>query len=475
LTWNPIASGTTNTLYAVAANLNSRLVVGEDEVRLYNTFSQTWSAETDPAKANPVPIWTYRTALWEGDSTSLQGNYLVGGRSGVMVEGSGTFGGGGLNWTLHTNSVRNWLWEVQRLPEIYVAVGDRANVLTSVDGVDWELELVPASVTNSVFLGVGGSTNGLVAAGNQGSLIFSPNELVELVRTNADGTLITNQTSSLGIFWYATEPRPTTNDLQGVTLFQDRFVVTGGKGTILTSSDGTNWTAQSSPTEAYLSSLASFPGGIVAVGQVGTVLLSPDSLQWTPQSSSVTNWIYRIRYVDGQLVAVGQDGLILTSPDGQVWNRPSSGTSRWLNDVIKIEETYFVAGTQGTLLASTNLSDWINIGTVTYKSLYGLAAHQGQLMAVGVEGLILRSPVVPDLSPVQFLAYDRQPPYDLFLISGRTDQRFTLDFNFNLNDPGAWQIGPLLEIVNGNGTLVHLQPALTNNISQEFFRTTMAP
>jgi len=43
------------------------------------------------------------------------------------------------------------------------AVGDRATVVTSGNGIDWSLELVPDSVTNSIFLGVGGTTNLLLA------------------------------------------------------------------------------------------------------------------------------------------------------------------------------------------------------------------------------------------------------------------------------------------------------------------------
>ena len=72
---------------------------------------------------------------------------------------------------------------------------------------------------------------------------------------NRDGSIVTNEVSTLGIFWDAVQPRPATNDLQGVTVFGEQFVVSGGSGTILTSPDAITWTRRDTPTVEFLSSV----------------------------------------------------------------------------------------------------------------------------------------------------------------------------------------------------------------------------
>ena len=156
--------------------------------------------------------------------------------------------------------------------------------MSSGNGIDWTLELVPDSVTNSIFLGVGGTSNLLVAAGNQGSLIISPYAETNVMVTNMVGTnvVVTNQTiSTFGINWYDVQPRPTTNDLQGVGVFGNLYLVTGDNGTVLTSPDGTNWTSHPTPTVALLSSVAASPDTLVATGENGTIITSPDGTNWT--------------------------------------------------------------------------------------------------------------------------------------------------------------------------------------------------
>ena len=53
-----------------------------------------------------------------------------------------------------------------------------ASVMTSDDGIHWELELVPDSLTNAVFLGIGGLANRYVVVGNKGNAMTSANGVV---------------------------------------------------------------------------------------------------------------------------------------------------------------------------------------------------------------------------------------------------------------------------------------------------------
>jgi hypothetical protein len=463
--WTPVLVGPQARLFSAAGNQTDRLVVGDQVVQL-QSGNVGWTDQTAIAGAYPAPLWTYYNSLWQ------DGSFFVSGRSGMMLEGFQTNSASAFVWINRVRSVRNWLFEVQRAPDFYVTVGFNGTIMTSENGREWHLELVPDSATNSVFLGVGGTTNLLLAVGDQGSLLISPQVFTNVVLTNATGTVSTNLAGTLGVLWHAVEPRPTTNDLQGVTVWKDQFVLCGSSGTVLLSPDGTNWSEQATPTGNFLSGLAAFDGGLVAVGQNGTILTSPDGQSWTNLPPPSTNWIYRVRNAGGQLIAVGQNGTILTSPDGVAWTAQKSGTDRWLNDVTYLDGTWFIAGNQGTVLASTNLLDWNDAGVITEKSLFGLAHHDGQLITVGVEGAILRSLLEPSPEPVRFLDFSRDSDRNLFLISGQPDQRFTLDKASRFNE---WITGPVFEFLDDSGTLLILDSPDTNAPPNQFFRGTLVP
>ncbi len=471
--WFPEPVGATNDLFDAASGDGTLLVTGEDEVRLRNSLG--WSNQL--AQPDGPPVWTYFANI------GRTGFFLIAGHSGLMAEGYST-NSSTYFWLPSSDSIRQWLFDAVWMTNLYVTVGDHATVMTSGNGIDWSLETVPDSVTNSIFLGVGGTTNLLLAAGNQGSLIYSPYGETNLTVTNIVGTnvVVTNQTvSTLGVVWYAVQPRPTTNDLQGVSVFNNLYLVSGDNGTMLTSPDGTNWTQRVTPTVALLSSVAASPNVVVATGDDGSIVTSQDGVSWASPSSSTANWLYRVRYLAGQFVSVGQNGTILTSPNGTNWTARASGTARWLTDVTWIDGTFFAVGTQGTVLTSSNAVDWTNRGTITLKSLYAAATDGNRLITVGVEGLILRSQIVPDLTPINILSYaqyldtNATTVNNLFLFGGKADQRFTLDYRLAF-DTNSWVVGPQLEFFDSSGTFFYLetQPRSTAP-PQQFRRGTLTP
>ncbi|MCI0539574.1 MAG: hypothetical protein L0Z50_30560 [Verrucomicrobiales bacterium] len=464
-TWSEVGgTGATGTLNAIAGATGSTLIAGDGELRL-REGGGSWSDALSFTNSFPAPSGNYLSALHGGAS------YLVGGRTGLLVEGFKTNATSETVWLPFTASVRNWLWDVKHFPSAYITVGDAAAVLTSLDGFDWAQEFVPPTVGNAVFLGVGGRTNLAVAVGSGGTIMLSHDTFVPVVSTNLDGTLVTNQVSTLGIIWDHIQPSPTTEDLQGVTAFGNQLVVTGGTGTILTSTDGTNWQKRVTPTSAFLSSIEASSTGLVTVGKNGVILTSPDTITWTQRVAPITDWIYRVRRFSERWIAVGQNGTILTSADGTSWTSRASGTTSWLNDVILVGDTYFAIGNQGTVLASSDAIDWTSVGTMTGKSLYGATSHDGRLVVVGVEGVILRSQITPMASPVIFVRYPVDATQNLFLFGGERDQRFTLDRSTNLID---WLIGPTLEITDPTGTLIHEDTGANASMLQ-FFRAKGVP
>ena len=132
----------------------------------------------------------------------------------------------------------------------------------------------PRGSNGDTLLGIGGRTNLAIAVGTSATILLSRGSLIPVLTTNIDGSVITNQIDSLGLEWTQVPPPQPVQDLQGVTTFEDLFVISGSTGTILTSADGTNWMKKPTPTTSFLSSVDSGPNGLVAVGRDGTILTS---------------------------------------------------------------------------------------------------------------------------------------------------------------------------------------------------------
>lgn len=475
VSWFAEATGARNDLFHAATSVSNRFVVGDGEVRVQFNGG-AWSDELGRV-GGPVP-WTYYAA------TKTPDFMLIAGRTGLMEEGYGGSQGEAMVWRPGDDSIRNWLWDVTCPTNLYVAVGDRATVMTSLNGVDWKLELVPDAVTNAIFLGVGGGPNLLIAVGDRGALAISPNVQEPAFVTNIVGPEIIITPAggnSFGVVWHA-PARMTTNDLQGVAASDDRYVVTGAAGTILSSEDGTNWVQQAAPTNRFLTGVTSWPGGWVATGDDGAMVTSVDGKGWSLVPPMTTNWLYRVRFVGGRLIAVGQNGTILTSTNGSAWTKQTSGTTKWLNDVTFIDGRWFAVGNSGTVLQSTNAVNWTHAGTLTRKNLYGVATDSRQLIAVGIEGAILRSPVVANTNAVRFLSFDRvvtgggqgYVSQNLYLFGGQPDQRFSLDYR-PMFETNGWLTGPQLEFLDGSGTLFYLETVTTTNLPPtEFYRATLS-
>jgi len=467
VSWLAASSGTDKNLNAVTGTPSEVIIAGENVVRKgVLDFFMYWVdllEADDGINPSPPPDWTYYSAI------EVDGKYLLGGRTGMLVDSvRDEEDDAYLYWFSADDSVRNWLWDINRVGDLMVTVGDHATVLTSRDGVAWNLEVVPEAATQSILLGVGGTTNLLVAVGNHGRLLTSHNSWTNVVTKNDLGQAETNKVNTLGVVWEAVEPKPTENDLQGVAALGGTWVVTGGKGTVLTTRDGKQWAAHQAPVTDILTSVEAFGEQFVATGEDGVILTSPDGVDWARRDSGTSHWIYRARAFDDQLVAVGQAGTILTSGDGETWARRDSGTSEWLNDVTQVGGTWYVVGANGTVLTSHDLESWEAKGTVTGLSLYGALANDGQFLSVGLEGIILRKQIVPRTNPI-LIRWERSVAADgevtnQFGFRGFPGQRFSLDRSPDLK---TWEAGPELELLDGSGVLEYSN---TTRAIREFYR-----
>jgi hypothetical protein len=396
---------------------------------------------------------------------------LIGGRSGMFVEGFQPTNSTGYVWFSDSEAPRNWMWSMQRVGGIYASCGEDGGIFTSLDGFRFDQEAIPSTAAAELLEGIGGTSNLLVCVGTSGVILTSPGGHTNVVSTNSvTGQVVTNDVNLLGLVWNEVAPRPTTNELQGVGVFGSMYIVTGGQGTILTSADGQTWLPRFSGTDLMLSSVATSDTRAVISGDFGTILTSDDGLLWSKRSSGVTNWVYQVRYLNGQFVAVGEAGLILTSPDGLTWTQQNSGVTPWLNGVAYESGNYYIAGSQGVLLQSPDAVNWTQLFVPTGKSLYDVAGENGWVVAVGIEGAALRSHVVPWTTPVNFLGFNLQTNTQAFLFSGQVDQQFTLQRSPDLR---RWvDIAPV-EILDNSGSSVFFDTIVDG--AQWFFRTLLLP
>jgi len=476
VTWTSENIGATNHLFSIASGgSTSRLYVGEDAV--WQTLNGSfWTNIADVP--NGPPSWTYYSVL------GFSNAFVLAGRTGFQVDASRATQNGVFTWEVTYDTPRQWLWDCVHNGIDYVTVGDFGTVMTSGNGVAFDVEVVPNSVTNTTLLGVAGDTNLLVVVGDTGKIIYSTNSLVEVLSTN--GTEIeTNFVSELGIAWNNVNS-PTTETLQAITLFNGEFHIGGNNGYLARSANGRQWSSITPFGSSTLTGMASSEGAsakIVAVGDNGTAHVSSDGVNYSPASvTPTTDWLYRVRYLNGNFVIVGQNGKIITSSDNAVtWITQTSGTTAWINDVIWVGDRYCAIGTQGAFLESTNLVNWSTKEMITGKSLYSMASHDGQLIAAGVEGLILRSRPVADTNQVEIISHtfeaDTNNVYQsIFLFAGEPDQKFNFDVTGPFQPSISWTNVTQFEITDPDGFLFHIENLSTNSLpASRIYRTDLVP
>jgi len=463
--FSSVAVGVTNELFSIAANEREIVIAGDQVLLRSENGGTTWLRESDDASVNLAPNWPYYSVLWDGRL------FLAAGRTGLNAEGFRADAASPLIWYWDSPPTRDWLWRVTRAPDFYAAAGLDGTIVTSVDGVDWNREAVPAKHAKTLFLGIGGDEKCLVAVGDAGGIAYSENKLGSITVTNAAGMSETKQASLFGISWSAAAS-VTTNDLQGIAASSTLYVAAGARGTILSSANGRDWRRQNSRITTYLSAVASWPGGFVAAGEGGVILTSSDAVNWTRQNSRVTDWIYSVRHLGGKLIATGDNGLILISMDAKNWTRATTGTSEWLNDCAYVNSTWFAVGAGGLVLSSRDTAAWTHEKSATSKSLYGAAASGGQLIAVGVEGVIIRQQVAPLLDPVEILDFQSAGAMQSFLFGGVLDQEIILESTPGFSLP--WQAEERLEISSPSAT-AELQVPIAPSGAKIYRLRTLSP
>lgn len=286
-----------------------------------------------------------------------------------------------------------------------VVVGDDGEVLTSGDGSDWAFHtpglVSPVGMNDVVwngskFVGVEGWTYTSVDGIGWSVNPTTFDELVAVawadslnlhITVGEDGLIMS---STDGSEWN-TENSPTTNWLNDVVWGNNRFIAVGANGTILSSPDGSVWNTVSSGTTGNLTGVTWSGSAFVVVG-LSDVLTSPDGDTWSSGTAPVANlesvaWSNNL----GMFASVGWNGAIYTSNSGNVWtNRSPTTYSPNYKDIIWSGTHFIAVGERGEVVTSSNGVTWTT--QTSGSDIQSVIWDGSQFVAVGDQGKVLTSP-----------------------------------------------------------------------------------
>jgi photosystem II stability/assembly factor-like uncharacterized protein len=204
------------------------------------------------------------------------------------------------------------------------------------------------------------------------------------------------------------------------------------EGTIITTTDGTNWLRRTSGTDKNLNAVWMADANVgYAVGETGTILKTSNAgATWTPQSACnqagaacmqgspdrINEQLLGVHFTSASVgYIVGANGTILTTTDGgTTWTKRTSNTTQVLNDVRFTGAEGYAVGAGGTILTSTDSgATWTqmyacvatdpcleNSSDRVSQSINGLAVPAAKTgNAVGDGGTVLRLGATTNPSP----------------------------------------------------------------------------
>ena len=249
--WVQTASGTTNSLRAIAYGNDQLVAVGAAGTILSSTNGTSWVSRSS---GTSYPI-------------------------GAIAFGSGQFVAAGGYWTIDDLGILHRY----------------GTLLTSRDGTTWTETTPLWAIRGYDFTSLAFGNGVFLVLATIGNNLQSQEMLV----------------STNGVDW-TEQPLP-TSWLISVGYGDSCFVAVGAFGIVYTSAAGVAWTRRESGTGAHLDAITWGNGRFVAVGATGSLLSSPDGAHWTSHISGLASDLYAAVYGDGRFVVTGASGALRRS------------------------------------------------------------------------------------------------------------------------------------------------------------------
>jgi Photosynthesis system II assembly factor YCF48 len=248
------------------------------------------------------------------------------------------------------------------------------------------------------------------ASGTSANLndVTSPVDNTHVWAVGNGGTILecTTDCQTPGSAVWVTQASNTTANLYAVAAASNTEIWAVGAGGVIDFWNGTTWTVQQSG-KAYdlLDINGTVTGTGWAVGTNGTILATTNGTNWTAQSAPpiAGSTTYTLEAVNATTAsaawAVGVGGAIIyTTNTGATWTKATSPTSNTLYDVdasgsnVSASTPVYAVGASGVILDSTNGTTFIAQTSPTGSNLLGVASQSGStLLAVGANETILHT------------------------------------------------------------------------------------
>ena len=435
----------------------------------------TWILQTTPSNTS-----NWNSICW---SSKLNLFVAVGGNNSVNRVMTSS---NGITWNLQLSSATNnwtsicWASTINQ----FIAVansGINNRVMTSVDGINWKSQISHDNEWTQVIWS--NDFNVAIAISNNYStskIMMSTNGTNWIPINTTNNKIITtiSWSSKLKQFCLLTNnknpyrhlnnwqisPAPignitagTINNITNLCRYVEwisqlnLFIVVGGSGKILTSPDGINWIARTSPNvNLQINSIAYSPSLnlLVAVGNGSSspyVLTSSDAINWVSRTgSAANNWI-SVTWGNNLFVAIAQTAAsatnaIMTSPDGITWtSRSSISNSEWwkvkwvsfLNRFIAIGTT-----TSTRLISSQDGITWTILSYPEENSWKDFAFSSNLIVAISNATVSNGNPIMTSIDGITWTSHP-SPLNSLFSIIWADDLQLFIAMS-NSNNPSSY-------------------------------------
>jgi hypothetical protein len=279
---------------------------------------------------------------------------------------------------------------------VLVAVGDSGDIITSPNGT--------ADIWSTADSGVTGSLAGVTWANSQFVVVGAGLTVLtgDVTGTNWVEQPLDNIIAETG----ATVANAA--DLEDVAWVVDRYIAVGKNNTIIISDTGTAWTLQNFDEDAVNLTLKGVAGNgdgskIVAVGTNGAMLTSDDKGgNWAPVALlNENNDLNDVTWDGDEFVVVGSDDTIWTSSDGVNWEKFNPQTlvtfvavTQW-DSSLPTDPVLAAVGSAGDFVVTGDTAG-VKIATGTNEQLSGITwvdndVDPAYFVMVGHNGTVLTS------------------------------------------------------------------------------------
>lgn len=234
--------------------------------------------------------------------------------------------------------------------------------------------------------------------------------------------------SSDGRSWTAANFPGGAPQVREVTFGNGKFVAVGDSGTVLSSTDGINWSLTTVSGSPNLRNVAWDGSAWIALGMStrsfpDVIWTSADAVTWT-QRNTLGADIFRVYGANGVMYLLGwYQGVKYSTDHGLTWQSGSTpGTTRWTTNRMAMagDGTFFVtaeamdeSGTPNALLVSADGVHWsrttVNGGNPTVGNANGLVFGFGKFLSVENGGVTRSSDAFDSPNAVPVPAFTANP------------------------------------------------------------------